>query len=284
MAADKWPTVIAKLLSPFNTAIHTLEANMPLVSLVCPVWQALLDHSKAWKQGISASQKFKFAPAKVVSALETRFKKHVRLSPVIGLAAILDPQLYICDDEGDYMTNSTQWETLLGEPLLKVIEDELVRVAVALGYSADDARLEWSNFFNGRMSTAWNSMLKMCTKDYVDVKKWLFWTRPAKTAATQATPAAKVADAPKPATHAGLKARMKAWVKMGLPANDGGAEHAGFPILAAVAARALVLHATACAVERNWSAWKRLCKAERAAMTLENAQQRMAIAEFYNGH
>ena len=58
----------------------------------------------------------------------------------------------------------------------------------------------------------------------------------------------------------------------------------GFPILAEVARRALALHPTACAAERNWSAWRRLCKVERASLSLESAWMRMEIAEFYNGH
>ena len=71
---------------------------------------------------------------------------------------------------------------------------------------------------------------------------------------------------------------------MGQPVRHAGAQHGGFPIIAVIAQRALAFHATACAVERNWSAWKRLCKAERASMTLEHAQQRMDIGEWYNGH
>ena len=50
-----------------------------------------------------------------------------------------------------------------------------------------------------------------------------------------------------------------------------------------VALRVFVVQATACAAERNWSAWKRLCKAERAATTLEYFIERLIIAEFYNG-
>ena len=44
----------------------------------------------------------------------------------------------------------------------------------------------------------------------------------------------------------------------------------------------MIVHATACAAERNCSAWKLLCKAERVAMTLEHFKERMIIAEYYN--
>ena len=44
-----------------------------------------------------------------------------------------------------------------------------------------------------------------------------------------------------------------------------------------------IVQATACAAERNRSAWKRLCKAERAAMTLGHFKERMIIAEYNNG-
>jgi hypothetical protein len=37
-------------------------------------------------------------------------------------------------------------------------------------------------------------------------------------------------------------------------------------------------------VSTDASLWKRLCKAERASMTLVHAKQRMEIAEYYNGH
>ena len=58
--------------------------------------------------------------------------------------------------------------------------------------------------------------------------------------------------------------------------------HPGWPILSAIALRVLIVPATACAAERNWSAWKRLCKAERAGMTLELFKERMMVAEYYN--
>ena len=53
--------------------------------------------------------------------------------------------------------------------------------------------------------------------------------------------------------------------------------------LSAAALRVLIVHANACATERNWSAWKRLCKAERAAMTLYHFIKRIMTAE-YNGY
>ena len=45
-----------------------------------------------------------------------------------------------------------------------------------------------------------------------------------------------------------------------------------------VAIRVLMMHATACAAERNWSAWKRFCMAERAGMTPEHFKQCMMVA------
>ena len=47
--------------------------------------------------------------------------------------------------------------------------------------------------------------------------------------------------------------------------------------------RVFIVQTTACAAKRKWSAWKRLCKAERAAMTLEHFKERMIIFEYYNG-
>ena len=39
-------------------------------------------------------------------------------------------------------------------------------------------------------------------------------------------------------------------------------------ILSTIALCVSIVHVTAFATECNWSAWKRLCKAERAAMTM----------------
>ena len=34
----------------------------------------------------------------------------------------------------------------------------------------------------------------------------------------------------------------------------------------------------------TWKRWKRLCKAERAAMTLDHLKECMMVAEYYNGY
>ena len=46
----------------------------------------------------------------------------------------------------------------------------------------------------------------------------------------------------------------------------------------------LIAHVTTRASKRKWSAWKRLYKAERAAITLDKFQEHMVIAENYNGN
>ena len=56
-----------------------------------------------------------------------------------------------------------------------------------------------------------------------------------------------------------------------------------FKIALSVAIRVLMEHATACAAEGNWSAWKRFCMAERAGMTPEHFKQCMMVAKLYNG-
>ena len=220
---------------------------------------------------LSAVLRLKFSTAQVLKALRARFEKHVRLSPVIGIASILDPQSFVEDACGYHVFDIDRWTELFGEQLMKVIEDDVVRAAVAMGHTAEEALAEWESFTLGRTCSQWNKELRLCTKDAVDVKKWLFWT---KTGSSR--------EPPKPAKEVGLRAKLKVWEKMGKAVKDG--EHEGFPILSEIALRALIVHATACSVERNWSAWKRLCKAERATMTLEHCQERMMIAEWYNGH
>jgi len=61
----------------------------------------------------SAGQAKVFSTRKVVDAVRARFEKHCRKSPVIGLAAFLDPQLFLRDAEGDFSPDTERWEVLL---------------------------------------------------------------------------------------------------------------------------------------------------------------------------
>jgi hypothetical protein len=256
-------------LLPFNNAIHTLETNAPLASLIAPVIEALMAHTNSWAKEIAVNHQNRliFSPAKVVRAVEARFKKHVRVSPVIGIAAILNPQYFVADGAlGDLVCDIQRWERLFGRDAMRAIEDDFVRVAVALGNDKDDARSEWSDFIFGRTCSDWNAEIGSCIRDAVDVSKWLLDTTGKACAC---------------ASVVGSRARLRLWARMGKEVPK---KHAGWPILSAVAQRALIVHATACAAERNWSAWKRLCKAERASMTLEHFKQRMMVSEYYNGH
>lgn len=166
---------------------------------------------------------------------------------------------------GDLVCDKERWEKLFGRSALQRIEDDLVRVAVALGCNEEDARMEWSDFLYGRTCSDWNAEISSCVRDAVDVKKWLFDNS---------------GKACEPATDRANRARLRLWARMGKAVSS---THSGWPILSLIARRVLVVHATACAAERNWSAWKRLCKAERASMTLEHFKQRMMVAEYYNG-
>ena len=47
--------------------------------------------------------------------------------------------------------------------------------------------------------------------------------------------------------------------------------------------RVFIEHATACAVQCNWSAWKYLCKVERATMTNDYLEQRIIISGYCSG-
>lgn len=273
MAKDRWPALIDQLLRPFKNAIIALEGNQPLASLVVPTWEALLNHAKEWQREVSKKSvdRLKFSPAAVVSALRARFQKHLRVSPVLGLAAILDPYTFITDESGDCVPDAARWDALLGEAMLERIEDDLVRVAKALGHDEKTTREEWAAFYSGRTSKAWNASLRLCIKDAVPVKTWLF--------AERSTPAV----ARQPANAKNLRFRVKAWTNMGA-AVTGEHAHDGFRVLSVIARRTLAMHATSCSVERNWSAWKRLAKAERSCMSFKNVQQRVQIAEYYNGH
>jgi hypothetical protein len=270
MAGDDWPALVHKLLAPFNNAIHTLEANAPLASLIAPTWEAVLAHTDRWAAEISSNNQHRlnFSPSKVQRAVRARFMKHVRMSPIIGIAAILNPQYCVKDEAlDDYVCDAKRWEKLFGSKAMRAIEDDFVRVAVARGYDADDARSEWSQFIFGRTCPEWNSEIAINTKDAVDVGKWLFDS------------SGKACAPASPQSH---RARLRVWARMAKP-ETGDNAHDGWPILSEIARRALTAHASACAAERNWSAWKRLCKAERASMTLEHFKQRMLVAEFYNG-
>lgn len=273
LAKDRWPAITEKLLRPFKNAIHALEGNLPLASLVVPTWEALIEHAAAWRREVSkdSNNRLKFAPGKVEEAVSARFSKHLRVSPVLGLAAILDPYTFIEDDSGDCVPDAARWESLFSLQELTRFEDELVRVAIALGHEEQAARAEWAAFYSGRTCPAWNKELTLCKKDAVPVQDWLFAERAAAAAIRQ------------PADQKKLRFRVKAWAKMGA-AVKGEHAHEGFPILSVIAQRVLIMHATSCAVERNWSAWKRLAKSERSCMSFDNVQARVQIAEYYNGH
>jgi hypothetical protein len=271
MAPEEWPAIVHKLLAPFNNAIHILEANAPLASLIAPTWEALLAHTASWAAELNSNFPLRrhFSPSMVHDAVKARFAKHVRLAPLIGIAAVLNPQ-YFVEDGGlkDYVCDIRRWEKLFGRQAMRAIEDDIMRVAVALGYNEEHAQDEWSQLTFGRTCSNWNAEIRACTKDAVDVRDWLFDSS---------------GKACAPACEVGQRARLRIWAHMGEKVTGEGA-HAGWPILSAIAQRALIVHATACASERNWSAWKRLCKAERASMTLEHFKQRLLVAEYYNGH
>lgn len=211
----------------------------------------------------------------MVAALTARFVKHMRASPAFCIAALLDPFTFVQDSFKDWVLDSAMWAELEELHLDECVEEEIVRIASALGFATDAARREWQRFLSGRMSPAWNAELALCAAEAVPVERWLLWV---KTADEKFPPAA--------VDEKSLRPRLKIWERMGkaVESKKDGKAHDGFPILSAIALRVLTMHPSSCSVERNWSAWKRLSKAERSSMTFDHVQQRIQIAEYYNGH
>ena len=270
--AEAHACVVDKLLSPFESAAHGLGHGLPLASFIAPVWESLLQHTSQWAYELTNEQCIEFAPEEVRATMRARFDAHVQMSPVIGIAALLEPIHFICNRDGVYMCDILRWRALFGRIALQAMEAELVRVAVALGHDREATLKEWRDFTVQGVCMSCNREIEICLLDRVEVDSWLLLVD-----------SISPHRLPAPASDAALTARLRVWEMMG-KANDDLSSSYSYPILAAVASRALVQHASSLVRERDWSTWKRLCHNSSVLMTAEHAQQRLDIAEFHNSH
>lgn len=123
-----------QLILPIQQAIHSLEADTPLLSQVYPVWSALKGHFIKWHQLQGVSRQLRQG---VQAVIERRFKKHV--TPAV-VAAFLFDSAQAVRAQGTSDAWCLPFDEVRDQALLSQAFDFICRITKA---DKDKAQSEW---------------------------------------------------------------------------------------------------------------------------------------------